>query len=381
MIRSIRISNYRSLGGDLDVALGPLTALVGPNGAGKSNFLDALAFLADAMHLGLESALTKRQGIGAVRRWGAGRPFDVKLEVEAAGGDWSGSYSFTLTGDRIEEQRVKSETAAVQGPHGVTQFRAENGSWESGPADLRPKVSPNALALPLLAADERFRPLADELRGIAVYTIFPDTLREPQKYDPAKPMGRNGQNWASILKDDRDGTLVADLVAVLERLTGDVRGLRAKPVGGYITVKFEHRVPEGTRRTKWFDAAQESDGTLRVAGIVTALRQAPAPTLIGLEEPELTVHPGAFDLIIDYVREATADRQVVLTTHSPELLDRLLPEEIRLVSPTPDGSRIDPVPAERVALVREGLFGLGELHRGPGLDGGSAAFPFQVHEP
>jgi ABC-type multidrug transport system fused ATPase/permease subunit len=54
------------------VILGPLTALVGPNGSGKSNLVDALRFLADALRMGLEAAVNKRQGIAAIRRWSGG---------------------------------------------------------------------------------------------------------------------------------------------------------------------------------------------------------------------------------------------------------------------------------------------------------------------
>ncbi|HEX9736127.1 MAG TPA: AAA family ATPase [Thermoanaerobaculia bacterium] len=68
MIRRLTISNYRSLGQDVDLRLGPLTALVGQNGSGKTNVVDALRFLGDCMRLGLEGAITKRHGIGAVRR-------------------------------------------------------------------------------------------------------------------------------------------------------------------------------------------------------------------------------------------------------------------------------------------------------------------------
>ena len=72
-------------------------------------------------------------------------------------------------------------------------------------------------------------------------------------------------------------------------------------------------------RPKWFESAQESDGTLRVAGIITALLQNPAPTLIGVEEPLLTVHVGAIPLLYDYLKQASWRCQVWVTTHSVEL--------------------------------------------------------------
>jgi predicted ATPase len=69
MLTTLTVSNYRSLGENVSIAFGGFTVLVGPNGAGKSNVMDALRFVADAMHMGLSGALSTRQGIGAVRRW------------------------------------------------------------------------------------------------------------------------------------------------------------------------------------------------------------------------------------------------------------------------------------------------------------------------
>ena len=52
MIERLTVSNYRSLGRDVDLELGSFTALVGPNGSGKSNLVDVLRFVSDCMHYG-----------------------------------------------------------------------------------------------------------------------------------------------------------------------------------------------------------------------------------------------------------------------------------------------------------------------------------------
>ena len=76
MVTRVVISNYKSLGEDIDLRLGPLTALVGPNGSGKSNIADVFQFLADAVRQGLEWAVTRRGGFRGVGRWSGGRPFN-----------------------------------------------------------------------------------------------------------------------------------------------------------------------------------------------------------------------------------------------------------------------------------------------------------------
>src|SRR3977135_3412423 len=64
-LRRVRIRGYKSIA-CCDVSLQPLTILVGRNAAGKSNFLDALAFLRDAVQYNVAEALRRRGGISSV---------------------------------------------------------------------------------------------------------------------------------------------------------------------------------------------------------------------------------------------------------------------------------------------------------------------------
>ena len=136
-ITRIGVSNYRSVGRNQVVRLGAMTVLVGPNGSGKSNVVDVLSFVRDAMHMGLSGAITDRGGIDAVRRWSAGRPYNVSIEIDVVFGMGPGSYAFEITGDRREEFRVKSEAAQVSTNRGPSGFTVERGTWH-GPEGLEP---------------------------------------------------------------------------------------------------------------------------------------------------------------------------------------------------------------------------------------------------
>ncbi len=374
MIRELRVSNFRSLGDDVRLSLGPLTVLVGVNGSGKSNVVDVLAFLSDCMAIGLEGAITQRHGIAAVRRWSSGHPRNVAVRVDVHTEAVQGVYEFELAGDEREEYRVKREHLLMSDSTGPHEYLIERGpqddgrtAWRKSIEGLRPNVDALNLALPLLAGDERFRPFVDELRGLAVYSIFPDQLRQPQKYDPKKPMNRHGANWVSILKDQPEQSWKPDLLTVLNRLTGDIVDVRVRAVAGYLTVQFEHQVKPGSKRRKHFESSQESDGTLRVAGMLTALLQEPRPSVIVLEEPELTVHPGVLPLLSEYVEEASENVQVVLTTHSPELLELLEADQLRVVERRDGATTVAPLDEGQREVVKQGLFGLGEVLRREGL--------------
>ncbi|MEO6196380.1 MAG: AAA family ATPase [Thermoanaerobaculia bacterium] len=365
MIERLSVSNYRSLGENVDLELGPFTALVGPNGSGKSNVVDVLRFVSDCMHMGLSGAISSRNGIGAVRRWSGGHPFNVKIALELAldGGHPVG-YSFELKGDTAEEYRVKWEAASVSGTNGHFSFVIEDGEWLGGPEGLAPSLDGKSLALPIIGGDARFQPLVQALQQISVLSIFPDALRVPQKYSPVKPMDGHGSNWASILKDQPRDSWKPELIGALEKLTNDIEDIKVSQAASYLVVQFRHA---SRGRPKWFDAAQESDGTLRVAGIVTALLQEPPVPLIGIEEPELTVHPGAIPLLFDFLKQASRRSQVLITTHSPELLDQMEAEEVRVVLRGQDGTTVAPMAASQREAVREGLLTLGEVLRTEGL--------------
>ncbi len=130
-----------------------------------------------------------------------------------------------------------------------------------------------------------------------------------------------------------------------------------------MNAEFLHQT--GRKRTKdrqkWFESAQESDGTLRVAGIITALLQNPAPTLIGIEEPELTVHVGAIPLLFDYLKQASRRGQVLVTTHSVELLERLDVGDIRVVDRRDGVTTVAPVCQEQRNAIKSRLLTVGDV--------------------
>ena len=377
IIQRIVVSNYRSLGRNVALTLGPLTLLVGPNGSGKSNVVDALHFVRDCMEMGLGGAINDRNGIEACRRWNrshGGHPYNVSFRLELALPRGPAVYEFELTGSTVAEYCIKSERAVVYDGHELL-LHVAGGKLLAAPEGLAPAVDEQNLVLPLIGGDLRFRPLFQALRNIAVYSIYPNELRRPQKYSASKPMAKHGDNWVSILKDQPEATWKPDLVAALNKLTGDIGDIEIKRAAGYLVVRFRRTLDKKlTTAGKWFEAYQESDGTLRVAGIITALLQEPPVPVIAIEEPELTVHPGAIPLVADFLIQASRRSQVLVTTHSPELLDCVDASAVRVVSRSPErGTMVSPMSATQGEAVRRGLLSLGEVLR---LEGFQTEFQY-----
>lgn len=362
MIRELIISNFRSLGPDIHIRPGAVSILIGPNGSGKSNILDALSFVRDAVMQGLPAAITHRSGIDGVRRRSHGRPFDVHIELDIGLEDGGARYGFVITGDRLGEYRVKSETASISVKGKINTFERTGDTWK-GPDGVAPRTDEQSLALTALGGTEQFKPLVDYLSGITIYSVFPDALRVPQRFDPVRPMRSHGENWVSILRElVKDEQAKNDLIAGLNKLTGDIEDVRVSSAAGHLIAQFKQSVT-AKKGKRWFDAAQQSDGTLRVAGLVTALLQKPYLPVIGIEEPELTVHPGALPMLYDYLQQAGEVSQIFVTTHSPVILDIVgFDRDVIFVVNRVDGKTdVRQVTESHLAPVRKSLLRLGDL--------------------
>ena len=401
-VRGFRITrvwakNFRSIA-DATLELTPLTVLVGPNASGKSNVLDVLHFLSDALRTDLELALFPRHGIDGVRhRQRGGRPRDIEIGVNAETKEYSFDYSFTITSDSDGGFRVSRERGEIRSNTDEASsfdFAVSNGnlvspeSLQSDPAQFADSDSdfdPGSLVLPSirrllgprsLSRKERIdqrRALTDlymGLVGLRFYHIFPNTIREPQKVASPYPLDEGGHNLASVLRElkKRRPSAMDRLKTALHDLIPSVTDLRVVSAGGYLVTQLRHGEPSGEGTSAWFDLTQESDGTVRLLGLLVALYQYPPLSLIGIEEPELTVHPGALMVLADLFQEATRRSQILVTTHSPDLIDRLSVGNLKVVNYERGITTVGPVSETQSEAVRQSLFSPGELHRMEGLE-------------
>ncbi len=114
-----------------------------------------------------------------------------------------------------------------------------------------------------------------------------------------------------------------------------------------------------------FYAVDVSDGTLRILGLLLALYQPWHPSLIVIEEPEASVHPAAAELVVQILLDAAHDRQVLITTHSPDILDakELSDSQIRLVTQEKGRTIVASLSQASRQAIRERLYTPGELLR------------------
>lgn len=373
-IRRVVLQNYMSIA-RCSVDLRALNFLVGQNGAGKSNFLDALRFLADSMNTSVEHALRDRGGISEVRRRSAGHPthFGVRIEWSLPCGH-SGHYGFRIGARPQGAFEVQREDCVVNFANPATEparYEIRSGQIHQCSLASPPAAASDRLFLVAASGQPEFRPLYDALLRLGLYNFNPDVIRELQSPDPGEVLTSDGRNLASVLKRlaDQPNGRIARVVEMLGKVVPGITDITHRPVGKKETLEFRQRVA-GSKEPWRFDAENMSDGTLRALGVLVALFQSPASDgravrLVGIEEPETALHPGAAAVLRAALFEASRHTQVIVTSHSPDLLDDKQVSADAIISVTSrDGETIlGPVDEASRSSIRDHLFTAGELLR------------------
>ena len=365
-VRRVRVRNFKSIA-DAVVDLGALTVFVGANGAGKSNFTDVLAFVRDALTHSVDLAFKNRAGIQAVRRISVGHPrnIGVGLSMSLAGGT-SAVYEFEIGAESDGGFRVLKERCEVRAPFASpTLFETHHGEFVHNVPGIRPKLAADRLALVAVSALEEFSPVFDFLTGMQFYSIVPQRLRSMQEADAGDILADDGRNAPAVLKrlEKEDPEGYRRVCRLLANVVEGVKSVSHRSLGAMETLEFRQDVGQ---KTPWrFEAQSMSDGTLRVLGLLLAIYQTGDASLVSIEEPESTVHPAVADLLLEVFRDAAHDRQILVTTHSPDILDskHLLPDQVRVVRMERGVTQIGRMSDVDRSTVIDHLYTPGELLR------------------
>ena len=367
LVTRIALRNYKSIA-VCNVYPAPLSLLVGPNGCGKSNFLDALRFVAEALRFSLDHALRDRGGIQEVRIRSGGHPnhFGIRLDLQLPRAE--GWYAFRVAAKPGGRYSVQQEECFVVGEGGHGFYRVADGKVEASTIRNPPACASDRLFLVNMSGFDVFRPLYDALSGMGFYNLNPDAIRDLQSPDPGELLKRDGSNLASVLSN-LHGDRKAAVEEYLAAMNPGVTGVTARTMGTKLTLDF-HQDVRGARKPSRFLAGNMSDGTLRALGVLVALFQSKGDPmrrrhLVGIEEPESALHPAAAGVLFNSLTDASQLAQVVVTSHSADLLDNdTIPESaILAVLSEHAETRIGPVDEAGRSALRDHLFTAGELLR------------------
>jgi len=417
----LRVKNFRSIA-DIDIPLSPLTVLVGPNGSGKSNVVDALRFVRDVFARGLDQAVINSER--DLQRWGSGKKgisigvtmrlasreidgaFTTESEIINRSVEWPAStvsYDFTINnhpenGSFVVEAETISIDLQSRGigeinlkrTNALINISFEGNTWKE--VKLDHNMSRSELLLPdgivklgglhyfpdnggskleSQAWFIHFRYQAEYFKDEVIKQLFykfnPANFRQPQRFLKETHLDEEGHNLAAVLRRLSLSNNVnwENLRFALRQAVTGFDALEVEQVGGYLATKLIYQTDTMQPRASYL--GQESDGTIRMLGILAALYQDPAQPFLSIEEPEANIHPGALAVLASVLDEASLRGQVLVTTHSPDMLDHLPAESFLVVEKVGDTTHVGPLDASQLASVRKRLFTPGELLRMEGL--------------
>ena len=411
-ITKIWAANFKSLR-DFEMDLVPFTVLVGRNGSGKSNIIDVLRFISEAFYDGVPNAVTYRNGprsILHVSEDGQAKQFSVGLR--ATGGSLAAEYQLTvrsMTHDRIS---VPEEKISLRIGDQETRIVVKNGVFKeprlSSPirgvvSRLSTGGSASAVVTPMLSLigdQSSFAATAaawlfsekspDEIVDIAAaisnlstllgemrfYRIFPDAIREHQPISLRDSLEEDGSNFAGVLGSLKSGYAPSydRVLKALQRVAPNVVDINPRTYGGNRFVHLVHGDPS-IPGSRWsLDIAQESDGIARTLALLVAIEQKPPPALLAIEEPELGIHTGALSVIEDLLEGVSSESQVLISTHSSDLLDFVPIDAIRAVVSSKGASQASTISEHQKNIVLDDLMTPGYVHRGEGFNLDETAF-------
>ena len=338
-ISHVTAHNWRNFK-NLDVAVADRLLIVGPNAAGKSNLLDLFRFLGDISRPGggLAAALEARGGLSRARCLFSRNNHKGELAIMVDLRDGEDEWRYELA--------IKGEKGGHNRPIVVREIVTRNGRELLSRPDTNDDRDPDQLTqthLEQISANQEFRPIAEYFAKANYFHLVPQMIRYPQAG------GASPRAFGSSMIADMNATPVRTRQAWFRRIE---RALQSA-VPGFETLRLEvdkagqpHLIA-GYRNWRRNPSEQNetdfSDGTLRLIGLLWTIISSPANGgVLLLEEPELSLNAAVVQKLASLLAMAQrgTSMQVILSTHSPELLDDegIRPGEVLVLQVTSDAT-------------------------------------------
>jgi predicted ATPase len=401
MLDRIRIRNYKSLR-DVGFDLRAFNVLIGPNNAGKSNVFDCLRLHSEFTRLQQGEPVHSRGGFSSVVWNGEiknsigmeisghepsfpeqdGDRYRFKYDVHIAGGP----AHFQITSERFWAQDALPAADFVSPverdllmarPDGrvLLEYPVERNVvrvCDPSGKEIWQGSNPSSLSPCLRSFDDptHFPLLGDfalQARNWAFYNFVPSLMEKPLPVRKDLKLQERGENFGAVLHSYHAefGSNFREIEAWLRRAMPEISGLLTGLTEGGQTYAQIEESGLRARIPSW----AMSDGTIRfLAHLLVAFGASPPP-LVCFEEPENFIHPRLLELLAHILKKASMRSQVLVSTHSPYLLNFLEPEDVLIVEKHEGATEVSR--PKDAGAIKEALktLGLGEMWYAGSLGG------------
>jgi len=393
-IKKIKISNFKSFR-DLEIELGKFNVLIGANASGKSNFIQIFKFLKDITNHGFDNAISMQGGVEYLRNINIGSLENFLLEVVLDLKYWrligrtkeKGQlgmnvyemiYKFDIKfrkpgrGFEIIEDKItqKFDIVRLEVKKEKIEEREKIGQGEIAISNVKGKIKLDSLKLPEgipIKEEDIFPPffkgyrlglrtsLIDRLNptfflappifsNIAIYNFDPKLPKKATPITGKAEIEEDGSNLAIVLKniiENKDKkrkltNLVKDILPFVEDLD----------VEKFADSSLLFKLREIYAKNQYLPASLISDGTINITALIIALYFEKKQLTI-IEEPERNIHSYLNSKVVEMMKDVLQEKQIIVTTHNPEILKHAGLENILLVSRDKEGFSVVSRPHEK----------------------------------
>jgi predicted ATPase len=415
VIKKIRISNFKSFD-DIEIEVGKFNVLVGANASGKSNFVQIFKFFRDISNYGLNNAISMQGGTEYLRNINIGSSKNFSLEVvlnlpytklmprTKEKGPlgikiYEASYKFTIEfkkkgpGFQIVEDKLTQKfdivrlylkekkqeekeklgegeitISNVRGKIKVPYFKPPEG-LSIKEDDIFPfvkffkfikeeKLKPNTL---LLENPSLFFPISRIFREILLCDFDPKLSKKATPITGKAEIEEDGSNLAIVLKNIMEAKdKKRQLFNLIKNLLPFVDNLGIEK---FADKSLLFKLKEIYTKKQYLPASLISDGTINITALIIAL-YFEKKLLTIIEEPERNIHPYLISKMVEMMKEASRKKQIIITTHNPEIVKHAGLENILLISRDKNGFSVISKPHEKetVKIFLQNELGIEELY-------------------
>lgn len=342
-IESLKVENYRALRKVELNSLTPMTVLLGPNGSGKSTIFDVFNFLAECFQFGLRHAWDRRGRGKELKTRGATGPIVFELKYREQPGTPIITYHLAIDegtkGPEVVEEWLRWKRGSNGQPFRFLDFKRGIGKAASGDApdsdDVRVETnlrSPDLIAVNTLGQfteHPRVAALREFITDWYVSYLSIDQTRNQPEAGPQERLSKGGENLPNVIQylKEQHPDRLEHIFSVLRQRIPRLERVEAEPM------------PDGRLLLQIKDAPFDlpvlskfaSDGTMKMLAYLTVLYDPEPPRFIGIEEPENFLHPRLLPELAEECRAASEFSQLLITSHSPFLLNAMSPGEVRVL--------------------------------------------------
>lgn len=418
IIKSLELSNFRSFR-SLKLELGRFNVMIGPNSAGKSNFIQIFRFLRDVVADGLDNAISMQGGVEYLRNLSLGssvKTMDLKLKVVPLKNikpvkhtphgiigikptefnhDFSlefsdDSESYKVANNKLSQKfdfylmsnNGKDSTPNLLGSSELVMVN-NNGKFsidfikqdevpitkeEMLPSlflDINSLSDGSRLSNTLFIENQYFMPHPDSVRkaigDISIYDLDPNQPKSVSSIAGKAELEESGENLAIVLKrilsNPEKSRKLFNLLKYVLPFIEDFE------VEKFLDRYLQLTVKESYVKDKYLPASLMSSGSMFIIAIVVIL-YFEQKSLAIFEEPARRIHPHLISKVIDMMKESSANKQIILSTHNPEIVKYAGLDNIFFVSRDDEGfsTIIKPNEREEIQAFLKNEIGIEELY-------------------